>query len=75
MGDIADAMLSGELCQTCGAYIDDDPQGVPRKCAPCKKAEKSKGKRRWTPDESAWVRHVEVLREIAATLDDSDTRL
>ena len=42
MGEIADAMLSGELCEACGMYIDQDdhgpPQGVPRLCKWCAKA-------------------------------------
>ncbi len=36
MGDIADAMLNGEMCEQCGEYIDDgNDGGYPRKCAGC----------------------------------------
>lgn len=35
MGEIADMMLEGTLCQTCGEYIDDDIGGFPRTCAGC----------------------------------------
>jgi hypothetical protein len=35
MGDIADLMLNGLLCRTCGAYIDGDMPGYPRFCAAC----------------------------------------
>lgn len=35
MGDIADAMLSGLFCQTCGEIIDDDEPGYPRSCGGC----------------------------------------
>lgn len=33
MGDIADMMLSGELCECCGGYIDDEASGIPRYCS------------------------------------------
>lgn len=37
MGDIADAMIDGDLCESCGGYIDDEGgQGFPRKCEDCK---------------------------------------
>ena len=32
MGDIAEAMLDGTLCEACGSYIDDDASGYPRYC-------------------------------------------
>jgi hypothetical protein len=39
MGEIADAMLGGELCATCGVYMDPEvygpPKGAPRKCLWC----------------------------------------
>lgn len=41
MGDIADAMLDGTLCQTCGEYMDPlrygSPLGVPRSCHACRR--------------------------------------
>ena len=40
MGDIADAMLDGTLCQMCGEYIGEDV-GYPMTCGGC------------APDESA----------------------
>lgn len=40
MGDISEMMLDGTLCESCGVYIDDNPQGVPRKCSDCKAEEK-----------------------------------
>lgn len=33
MGDIADMMLSGELCECCGVYIDEHADGIPRYCS------------------------------------------
>lgn len=34
MGEIADAMLNGELCEWCGSSLDGD-SGYPRLCASC----------------------------------------
>jgi len=35
MGEIADMMLEGDLCATCGTFIDlDGGDGVPRYCSP-----------------------------------------
>lgn len=45
MGDVADAMLDGTLCQVCGVFLgpdpdDDDfeswePEGYPMSCGGC----------------------------------------
>jgi len=36
MGDIADMMIEGVLCEECGGYIEDeDAPGHPRKCEGC----------------------------------------
>ena len=35
MGDIADMMLEGDLCATCGVYMDGDGDGSPRYCKDC----------------------------------------
>lgn len=39
MGDIADMILDGILCENCGSYIDDDISndgpGFPRLCEYC----------------------------------------
>jgi hypothetical protein len=32
MGEIADMMLEGLLCEQCGVFIDEDPPGHPRNC-------------------------------------------
>jgi hypothetical protein len=34
MGDVADMMLDGTLCQTCGEYLGN-PTGYPRSCRSC----------------------------------------
>ena len=33
MGEIADMMLDGTLCEGCGVYIDGEAQGFPRYCS------------------------------------------
>lgn len=33
MGEIADMMLEGMLCEGCGEYIDDNDGGIPRYCS------------------------------------------
>ena len=33
MGDIADMMLDGTLCEACGCYIDDEDAGFVRYCS------------------------------------------
>ena len=36
MGEIAEMMLEGTLCQTCGEFMDDnDANGYPRSCGGC----------------------------------------
>jgi predicted Zn-ribbon and HTH transcriptional regulator len=35
MGDIAEMILMGFLCQSCGMPIDDDAVGFPRCCEDC----------------------------------------
>ena len=35
MGDIADMMLDGTLCSTCGDFLSADPMGFPMQCASC----------------------------------------
>jgi hypothetical protein len=34
VGEIADAMLDGTLCETCGEFIGE-PIGHPRRCGAC----------------------------------------
>ncbi len=37
MGEIAEMMLDGTLCQVCGGIIDGDTPGYPRYCEDCAK--------------------------------------
>lgn len=33
MGDIADMMLDGTMCEACGVFLDDNGYGIPRYCS------------------------------------------
>lgn len=42
MGEIAEMMLDGTLCQCCGSFIDGDSPGFPRLCNDCKPKKRKK---------------------------------
>ena len=35
MGEIADMMLDGTMCQVCGVWLEQDPVGYPVTCGGC----------------------------------------
>lgn len=35
MGEIAEMMLDGTLCASCGVYMDGEPAGFPEDCETC----------------------------------------
>jgi hypothetical protein len=35
MGEIADLMIEGEICEGCGCELDGEAPGYPRRCAGC----------------------------------------
>ena len=37
MGEIAEAMLEGSLCESCGVYLPGEAPGHPRQCGHCKR--------------------------------------
>lgn len=37
MGEIANMMVDGVLCQQCGVLVDGDVPGYPRYCEDCEK--------------------------------------
>ena len=43
MGENADMMLDGILCEGCGVYIDDEDGGYPRLCGSCAQDRKQAG--------------------------------
>lgn len=36
MGEIAEMMLDGTLCEGCGEFLTDDPPGYPCRCSSCR---------------------------------------
>lgn len=46
MGDIAEMILDGTLCEQCGCVVGDVPEAVghPRKCKDCQPKKKAKPK-------------------------------
>lgn len=57
MGDIADMMIGGDLCQQCGVPLTNSLGDFPQFCPDCKprKKRKKKRRRRNKPDISAPV--------------------
>ena len=47
MGEIAEMMLDGTLCEGCGVYLPGDADGYPRRCKHCA-AERAEAKRKPT---------------------------
>lgn len=37
MGEIAEMMLDGTLCEGCGVYLEGEGLGIPRRCRDCRK--------------------------------------
>ncbi len=35
MGEIADLMVNGDICETCGQWLSDLGDGYPRTCTDC----------------------------------------
>ncbi|MFT8928500.1 MAG: hypothetical protein ABF969_04100 [Sporolactobacillus sp.] len=46
MGEIADMMLDGVLCEQCGCLIGGEETGYPRLCEDCAEEQRSKKKKR-----------------------------
>lgn len=44
MGEVAEMMLDGTLCQSCGVYVGT-PCGYPRDCADCRRTQTSSKRR------------------------------
>lgn len=58
MGDIADMMLDGTLCEGCGEFLNEDPPGFPsycEGCAPAAHAEEKKDKRASNREKSSAI--------------------
>jgi Zn finger protein HypA/HybF involved in hydrogenase expression len=68
MGDIADMMIDGTLCEGCGVYIEGSGAGFPRRCGACKTDSRANTQpRHSTPSNRAKVackvcgRHVKAV--------------
>ena len=51
MGEAAEDMLDGTVCESCGQFFDDiingdEPPGFPRRCQSCEPPRKSKPRKR-----------------------------
>ena len=44
MGDIADMMLDGTLCEGCGVFMDGEAPDYPRLCSDCAKDRRAAGR-------------------------------
>ena len=44
MGDVADMMLDGTLCEGCGVFMDGEAPDYPRLCADCAKDRRAEGR-------------------------------
>jgi len=42
MGEIADAMLDGTLCEGCGGYLEGEGEGYPVRCADCQRDDRAR---------------------------------
>lgn len=57
MGEIADAMLEGALCEECGVYMGD-ACGYRRTCSDCRRpARARKPSRHYNPAKNVWCPH------------------
>ena len=72
MGEIADMMLDGTLCQQCGCFLGDD-QGYPQTCSDCAKPGRSYKRPSAAKQEQSqchhckkWVTSIGLPQHIAA---------
>ena len=60
MGEIAEMMLDGTLCEECGVYMPGEGYGVPRRCRDCrpnKKEQKAMNVARHEAEQAAAKKH------------------
>jgi hypothetical protein len=61
MGEIAEMMLDGTLCECCGAYIDDGAApGFPRYCSP--QCARDRGVQEAAPSDEDCIAYLNDLR-------------
>ncbi|MES2262163.1 MAG: hypothetical protein V4724_26885 [Pseudomonadota bacterium] len=49
MGDVADMMLDGTLCEGCGVFLNDSAPGHPCYCGDCARDRKAAGQAAYVP--------------------------
>ena len=70
MGDIADMMINGDLCEGCGVYLEGDGEGFPRYCTSCAnpthnyRASKPCKTKSQCPECKKWVKSVGLPQHI-----------
>lgn len=56
MGEIAEMMLEGDLCEGCGCYMGGSGDGFPRRCASCRKEQRAEN------HQATLARHQQVKK-------------
>ena len=64
MGEIADMMLDGTLCQGCGVYLEDGGAGFPMYCAACQSDQGPRRALRGAPNHSQPRNRAKVACEV-----------
>lgn len=69
MGDVADMMLTGILCECCGVFLNEVEVGYPVKCSDCKKEAKNIHSKKTDKIKcticGSWVKKVGLNQHIA----------
>lgn len=58
MGNVVDLVLDGILCEACGAFVDGNASGYPRKCIDCRS-----GNEIVMPEKKSYLLPYEILQE------------
>lgn len=61
MGEIAEMMLDGTLCEGCGVYIEGDAEGIPRYCSD--KCARDRGADWWFEQKAGWPTKKQRLHQ------------
>lgn len=69
MGEMADMVLDGDVCQSCGEYIGEG-MGFPRSCAGCAPPKRHRERPDQEPDRPFFLRKREHLRALEKWLKD-----
>lgn len=67
MGEIADMMIDGTLCESCGVFLEGRSPGHPRRCRRCSGAHDRREAKFSAPSNPAKVACKECGRHVKAT--------